>query len=113
MVTRRFLPVLVLIALVISTSFVAAQDDETTLVITSISDISSLDPAIGYDTLSWPTVSLTYRGLVTYDDNLEDIVPALAESFDNSEDGLEYTFTLREGVMFSNGREMTAEDVVW
>ncbi|MEL6271458.1 MAG: ABC transporter substrate-binding protein [Chloroflexota bacterium] len=113
MVTRRSLPVLVLIALVISTSFVAAQDDETTLVITSISDISSLDPAIGYDTLSWPTVSLTYRGLVTYDDNLEDIVPALAESFDISEDGLEYTFTLREGVMFSNGREIVPEDVVY
>jgi peptide/nickel transport system substrate-binding protein len=37
----------------------------------------------------------------------------LAESWEQSEDGLTWTFHLREGVMFSNGREMTADDVVW
>lgn len=110
---RRFILALTVVVMLVGTSFAFAQDEETTLVVTSISDISTLDPAIGYDTLSWPTESLVYRGLVTYDDNLEDIIPALAESYEISDDGLEYTFTLREGIVFSNGREIVPEDVVY
>jgi ABC-type transport system substrate-binding protein len=86
-----------------------AQNDDT-LVITTLSDISTLDPAIGYDTSSWPTIALFYRGLVQLSDpNTPE--PALAESWEISEDGLVYTFTLREGIMFSNGRAITPEDV--
>ena len=39
------------------------------------------------------------------------IVPSLAESWSISDDGLEYTFRLREGVTFSSGQKLTAEDV--
>lgn len=87
-----------------------AQDAEKNLIVTSLSDISTLDPAIGYDTLSWPALSLVYRGLVSYDAE-GTLVPELAESFEVSEDGLVYTFVLREGIMFSNGRAITPEDV--
>lgn len=89
---------------------VNAQDDNT-LHVTSLSDANSLDPAIGYDTVSWSVESLVYRGLVGYDEDGVTIIPVLAEKYEASEDGLTYTFTLREGVKFSNGREITADDV--
>ena len=42
-----------------------------------------------------------------------EVVPRLAESWETSEDGTQVTFTLREGVTFHDGSELTAEDVVW
>ena len=42
-----------------------------------------------------------------------DFEPWLAESWEESEDGLSLTLHLRKGIMFHNGREMTADDVVW
>lgn len=104
----RWLVLFVLAALVMLAP-VAAQNEKI-LVITTNSDISTLDPHIGYDTLSWPTSSLFYAGLIGLDDNQQP-VPRLAESFEISEDGLTYTFVLREGVLFSNGREVTPDDV--
>ncbi|NMB24272.1 MAG: ABC transporter substrate-binding protein [Firmicutes bacterium] len=53
-----------------------------------------------------------YQGLVSYDARGE-IIPALAKSWDVSEDGKVYTFTLRENVLFHNGRAMTADDVLF
>lgn len=53
-----------------------------------------------------------YQGLVARTPE-QDIVPALAEEWDVSDDGLTYTFTLREGVTFHDGQELTPQDVVW
>jgi peptide/nickel transport system substrate-binding protein len=52
-----------------------------------------------------------YEGLVKLDQDTGEIVPALAESWEVSEDGRTYDFTLREGVTFSNGEPFTADDV--
>jgi peptide/nickel transport system substrate-binding protein len=49
--------------------------------------------------------------LVKIDSETGEIVPLLAEDYEVSEDGRTYTFTLHEGVTFSNGDEFTAEDV--
>src|SRR5699024_6095952 len=51
-----------------------------------------------------------YEGLVQLNDAGE-IVPSLATEWSISEDGKTYTFTLQEGVLFSNGDPFTAEDV--
>lgn len=57
---------------------------------------------------------LLYSPLVRADpEGGDDLVPALAESWEVSDDGLTYTFTLREGVKFSNGQPLTAEDVTF
>lgn len=53
-----------------------------------------------------------YQGLVSRTPE-QDIVPALASEWTVSPDGLEYTFTLREGVLFHDGQELTPQDVVW
>lgn len=52
-----------------------------------------------------------YETLVAVDENVN-AVPMLAESWSVSDDGLTYVFTLRKGVLFHNGKEMTSEDVV-
>ena len=52
-----------------------------------------------------------YDGLVAYDRNLR-VVPGLAESWSVSKDGREYLFTLRKNILFHNGKEFTARDVV-
>lgn len=51
-----------------------------------------------------------FEGLVKPDSN-GDFIPAVASSYEISEDGLNYVFTLREGVKFHDGTEVTAEDV--
>ncbi|MGI8554455.1 MAG: ABC transporter substrate-binding protein [Dehalococcoidia bacterium] len=53
----------------------------------------------------------TIEALVSYDENFKPL-PVLAEKWDISPDGLTYTFPLRKGVKFHNGKEMKAEDVI-
>lgn len=57
-------------------------------------------------------VDNVYQGLVSRTPD-QQIVDALASSHDVSSDGLTYTFTLREGVTFHDGQELTPDDVVW
>jgi peptide/nickel transport system substrate-binding protein len=75
-------------------------------------DPAELDPHLTSLTAAWHVIEHVYEGLVSYDASLAPI-PALAESWDVAEDGLTYTFNLRQGVMFHNGREFTADDVVY
>ncbi|QDL91721.1 ABC transporter substrate-binding protein [Paroceanicella profunda] len=51
--------------------------------------------------------------LVGLDPDMKTVVPMLAESWDMSDDGLTYTFHLKDGVSFCDGKKMTAEDVVY
>ena len=76
-------------------------------------DLATLDPAIGYDWTNWPAEKLVFDGLLDYDSGTT-IVPRLAESLpDINSDATVYTFKLRKGVKFSNGREFTSDDVVY
>jgi peptide/nickel transport system substrate-binding protein/oligopeptide transport system substrate-binding protein len=76
-------------------------------------DLATLDPAIGYDWTNWPAEKLVFDGLLDYDSGTT-IEPRLAESLPEiNADATIYTFKLRKGVKFSNGRELTADDVVY
>jgi peptide/nickel transport system substrate-binding protein len=65
-------------------------------------------------TTSSPTRDISrhiFESLVTLNSKYE-VIPMLAESIEQSEDNKTYTFHLRQGVKFHNGKVMTAEDVV-
>ena len=81
------------------------------ITITYKDDVATLDPAIGYDWQNWSMIKSLYDGLMDYEPGTTDLRPGLAESYEISDDGMTFTFKLREGVKFHNGREMTAEDV--
>lgn len=75
-------------------------------------DLSSLDPQSEMSLAMYGVARNIYSTLVRlgYEGDL-DIHPDLAESWDISDDGLVYTFHLREGVEFHTGQEVTADDV--
>ena len=75
-------------------------------------DPTTLDPALVTDTGSAEFVAEIFNGLVTISPQMT-IELDLAQSLDVSADGTVYTFTLRDDIMFHNGRRVTAEDVKW
>ena len=70
----------------------------------------SLDPHKTSGTLTFQTLKSVYDTLAE-PDKTGKIVPALAEKWDISTDGMTWTFTLRKGVVFHNGDKLTSQDV--
>ncbi len=81
-----------------------------TLIVQGNQEISSLHPDDAGATVHWVIVANLHDGLVEVDKDYR-LEPILAESFEISDDGLEYTFVLREGVLFHDGEEFTSADV--
>ena len=75
------------------------------------SDPPTMDPHLTSDTTSAGIVVEVFSGLVTLDTDLK-LVPDIAESW-TIDDGVVYTFKLREGVTFHNGKPVTAHDFKW
>ncbi|MFO8059344.1 MAG: ABC transporter substrate-binding protein [Bacillota bacterium] len=81
-----------------------------TFVVSNYADITHLNPFLSTDGTSNIVNTVIHRGLVQYRGNNE-IIPMMAESWETSEDGLTWTFHIREGVTWHDGVEFTAEDV--
>jgi ABC-type transport system substrate-binding protein len=81
------------------------------MIVTYKDDVSTLDPAIGYDWQNWSMIKSLFDGLMDYEPGTTTLTPDLAESYTISEDGKVFTFKLRPGVKFHNGRELNADDV--
>jgi peptide/nickel transport system substrate-binding protein len=73
--------------------------------------VVTLDPAKAYDYASSNILFNVGETLVNFPPGETEPQPHLAEEIDVSDDGLTYTFTIREGVTFHNGKELTSEDV--
>ncbi len=86
----------------------------TTLIVAIAEDTASLDPARAFETLPAIVHKATYQTLVTFPpDSVDTVVPGLATSWEISDDGTVYTFTLAEDAVFSSGNPVTADDVVF
>ncbi|RRJ61586.1 ABC transporter substrate-binding protein [Paenibacillus oralis] len=88
----------------------SAQD---TLIVGRGGDSSSLDPAIVTDGESLKITHQVFDSLLEYKEGTTEVQPSLAEDWTVSEDGLKYTFKLRQGVKFQDGTDFNAEAVVF
>ena len=88
----------------------ADSEYKDTLVYALNTDVQSLDPQIQNDTTSEQVVKMLYNTLLKFEDD-GTVVGDLAESWSVSEDKLTWTFNLKQGVKFHNGKELTSADV--
>lgn len=86
-------------------------DVDSTFVFGASGDISGLDPAMANDGETFRVSRQIFEGLVGVEPGTADPAPGLAESWEQSEDGLTYTFQLKEGVTFHDGTDFNAEAV--
>ncbi|HEY9411463.1 MAG TPA: ABC transporter substrate-binding protein [Jiangellaceae bacterium] len=87
-------------------------DEETSITIAVSQEVDSLSPFLAVRLLTTNMHRWMYDFLTNYDPETGESVPALAESWDTSEDGLTWTFHIREST-WSDGEPVTAEDVAW
>lgn len=106
--------VLSLVAIGLSSlvSLPAASAQENSLHLVLGTEPPTIDPGIATDSTSGAIIRNVFEGLYSVDVD-GNYIPAVAESHEVSEDGLVYTFKLREGVQWSNGDPVTAGDFVY
>ncbi len=88
-----------------------AQTPPGVLVVGQIAEPKSLDPAVDTAVNDFRILMNVYDGLVRYKSGTLEVEPALAKSWEISEDGTENTFHLRDGVKFHDGTDFDAEAV--
>lgn len=89
--------------------------------INEVENFRSLFPHSASDVTSYNIGSQIYEGLIRLDPKTLDVIPGIAAAWDVSNDGLEYTFTIRENINFHNdpcfpegkGRELNVDDCVY
>jgi len=102
------------LALLLALGGAAAAQAERALVIGHAEITEAYDPAHAFNPTSGMINRVAYDTLVTFPDgDASEILPLLATSWSISDDGLTYTFTLREGVTFTDGSSLAAEDVAF
>jgi peptide/nickel transport system substrate-binding protein len=93
--------------------FLQASGDSKDPIVVGVTDrVDGLDPAASYTAGSWDLYSNIYQGLLTLTTSTEEPVPDAAESCEFTDNAYQvYRCTLRKGIKFTSGREMTPEDV--
>lgn len=88
-----------------------AVSPDNDFVIALQADATHLDPHVSGNGVSNTITNSMYETLVWFDENLE-LNPLLAKSWTVSDDGLDYTFVLNEGIKFHDGEPFNAESIV-
>jgi peptide/nickel transport system substrate-binding protein len=88
--------------------------DPTTYFRPTFGEPETLDPALDYETAGGEIVSNVYETLVWYNrEKAAEFIPQLATEWTVSDDGTTYTFTIRQGVKFHEGGDLTPSDVAY
>jgi peptide/nickel transport system substrate-binding protein len=77
------------------------------------SDPKTWNALAANETSTTDITNLLFEGLVSFNNKTQETEPALAASWDRSQDGLSWTFHLRRGVRWSDGAPITADDVLF
>ena len=103
------------LALVGTSATPAAADGGTgdTLTIAIAQQVDSFNPFTAQLAVTTNILRHVYDSLVTVDPDTGKPAPSLAESWDSSDDGLTWTFRLRDDAVFTDGEPLTADDVAW
>lgn len=91
----------------------AADGERTVVTIARDFDSTNLDPVMTANNVDIWVLNMMVEGLVTSSDDGQEIIPAVADTWEVSEDGLTYTFHIRDGIKFSNGEDVTIEDCIY
>ncbi len=94
------------------TEEVVAEDAVQEMVFALSNLPDGLDPGVTSNSFAKYVLFNSFEGLVTYDET-GSLVGGMAESWEISEDGTVYTFNLRDGLMWSDGSPLTANDFVY
>ena len=109
--TRGAVAVFIAAAAALSAGCRQAPRDPNVLIVAVQSGPNNLDPRVGTDSVSQNIHQVIFNGVMKIDDHLK-VVPDLAERLDNPEPTV-YVATLRKGVRFHDGHELTSADVVY
>ncbi len=91
-----------------------AQEGKTDIIIAVDADVETLHPTDFSTTVEMTVLNQIYDTLLYVNpDGSEDPEPRIAESYEISEDGLDYTFKIRDDVTFHDGTPVTVDDVVF
>jgi peptide/nickel transport system substrate-binding protein len=91
----------------------AQSDEPTTLTIAVAQEVDTLSPFQAVRLITTNMHRWMYDFLTNYDPQTGETVPALAESWETSPDGLTWTYHIRQGTQWSDGQPVTAADVEW
>ena len=120
----RFVSLGLVCILMLALVAVAGAQDDLKIIHTGVNmvggDPDTIDPGINEASQGNSILSELFPALTRQEETTGEVLPGMAESWEVSEDGLTYTFHLRDGVLFheSEGvtyesREVSAEDIVW
>ncbi len=94
-------------------NFRTQATDVPRLISTVLGEPKTFNYLLTQESTSSQVLALMYEGLIGVDQTTSEIIPALAESWETSEDGQTITYTLREGLKWSDGEPLTVDDVVF
>lgn len=111
---KKRLALLAAACLCMAVSMTSFAADKTDIVVAVDADVDTLHPTDFSTTVEMGVLNQIYDTLLYYSpDGTKDPEPRIAESYEISDDGLDYTFHLRDDVTFHDGTPVTADDVVF